>query len=454
MERRNLTLDWYPVGTGPYMLTENNPNLRMVLARNPNFHGETYPAEGEPEDAAEGLLRDAGKRLPFADRIVFSLEKEDIPYWNKFLQGYYDSSGITEESFDQVIRLGGQGEATLTEDMREKGMQLSTAVEPSVFYLGFNMLDPVVGGYTERARKLRQAISIAIDWEEFVSIFRNGRGIPAQGPIPPGIFGYVDGREGINPYVYDWTGKEARRKPLEEARRLLAEAGYPGGRHAKTGQPLLLYFDVTATGPEDKARMDWTRKQFAKLNLQLVVRSTDYNRFQDKMRAGNAQIFMWGWNADYPDPENFLFLLYGPSGKVKHGGENPANYENPDFDRLFERMKHLEDGPERLAIIREMLDIARRDAPWAWGFYPKRFSLYHAWYHNAKPNPMANNALKYVRVDPGLRAEKREDWNPPAVWPLGLLGGGLILLLLPAYITYRRQETRPARLSNPELSNR
>jgi hypothetical protein len=108
----------------------------------------------------------------------------------------------------------------------------------------------------------------------------------------------------------------------------------------------------------------------------------------------------------------------------------------------------MEDGPERLVIIRQMLDIARRDAPWAWGFYPKRFSLYHAWYHNAKPNPMANNALKYMRVNPELRAERREDWNPPVVWPLGLLGGGLILLLLPAYIIYRRKETRPAQLSN------
>ena len=66
-----------------------------------------------------------------------------------------------------------------------------------------------------------------------------------------------------------------------------------------------------------------------------MVRGTDYNRFRGKMQEGNAQIFQWGWNADYPDPENFLFLLYGPNAKVVSGGENTANYANPEFDRLF-----------------------------------------------------------------------------------------------------------------------
>ena len=61
MAEKNLTLDWYPIGTGPYMLTENNPNARMVLERNPNFHGETYPCEGEAGDRAAGLLADCGQ---------------------------------------------------------------------------------------------------------------------------------------------------------------------------------------------------------------------------------------------------------------------------------------------------------------------------------------------------------------------------------------------------------
>src|SRR5689334_13982707 len=250
MAERNISLDWFPVGSGPYMLTVNNPNRQMVLERNPNYKGELYPSEGEPGDAKEGLLQDAGKPLPFIDKVVFSLEKEQIPYWNKFLQGYYDASGITSDTFDQAVRYSGQGDADLSDEMKARGIQLQTSVATTVFYLGFNMLDPVVGGQgneqaRERARKLRLAISIAVDQEELISIFQNGRGIAAQGPIPPGIFGYHDGKEGINPYVYDWVDGKPRRKPIEQAKKLLAEAGYPDGIDSKTGQPLLVNLDTT-----------------------------------------------------------------------------------------------------------------------------------------------------------------------------------------------------------------
>lgn len=444
MAEKNLTLDWYPVGTGAYMLTENNPNRRMVLERNPHYHDERYPQEGEPEDAARGLLADAGKRLPFIDRVVFSLEKESIPYWIKFLQGYYDRSGVLPESFDQAVKFTGSGDTEVSDEMRAKGIRLLTSVLPSTYYLGFNMLDPVVGGYSERARKLRQAISIAIDYEEQISIFRNGRGIPAQGPIPPGIFGYEEGCAGINPYVYDCVEGRLVRKPIETARRLLAEAGYPNGVDARSGQPLLIYFETAATGPEEKARLDWMRKQFAKLNIQLVIRATDYNRFQEKIRKGDAQLFEWGWNADYPDPENFLFLLYGPNKKVGADGENAANYDNPEFNRLFERMKNMENSPQRLAIIRRMLEIVRRDAPWAWGVHPKQFLLEHAWVYNTKPHNMANNTLKYLRLDPQLRAERREAWNRPVVWPLYALLALGALAAVPAVVTWRRREWRRA----------
>ncbi|MEN8108019.1 MAG: ABC transporter substrate-binding protein [Pseudomonadota bacterium] len=444
MKQRNITLDWYPVGTGPYMLTVNNPNRQMVLARNPNFHGESYPETGMPGDAGAGLLDDAGKPLPFIDKVVFSLEKEDIPYWNKFLQGYYDTSGINSDSFDQAISIGAGGEVSLTREMQDKGISLSTSVSTSIYYTGFNWLDPVVGGDTASARTLRQAIAIAVDFEEYVSIFLNGRGIPAQGVIPPGMFGFSTGTAAINTYVYDNTPQGPQRKPIEEARRLLAEAGYPEGRHINTGKPLVLYFDTTATGPDDKARLDWLRKQFDKLNIQLVVRGTDYNRFQDKMLKGTSQIYQWGWNADYPDPENFLFLLYGPNSKVEHNGENASNYRNAEFDRLFEKMKNMDNTEERQQLIDEMMVIARRDSPWLWGFHPKQFSLQHTWYKNSKPNLMANNTLKYKRIEPEMRVKLQTAWNQPVLWPLLVLMVVLLLLIVPAVISHRRRQHQPA----------
>jgi len=442
---RNLTLDWFPVGTGPYMLVENNPNARMVLARNPNFRGERYPQEGAPGDAESGLLADAGRPVPFIDRIVFSREKEGIPYWNKFLQGYYDQSGIASDNFDQAVRIDLEGEASLTPEMEERGIRLRTSVGTSTFYLAFNFLDPVVGGRSDRGRKLRQAVSIAIDWEEFISIFMNGRGTPGTGPIPPGIFGYRDGRDGVNPVVYDWVDGRPERKPIAVARKLLAEAGFPEGRDAQTGQPLVLYLDTVQRGPGDKPRLDWYRRQFAKLDIQLEVRATDWNRFQEKVRAGNTQLFFLGWNADYPDPENFMFLLNGPQSRARTGGENTANYQNPEYDRLFLEMKSIDNGPERQALIDRMVAIAREDAPWAWGFHPKDYGLAHQWLANVKPNQMARNGLKYYRLDTRLREERRAEWNRPVVGPLALAGLLLVLAFLPAVLGYLRRERAAAR---------
>jgi peptide/nickel transport system substrate-binding protein len=439
MTDKNITLDWFPVGTGPFMLTENNPNRRMVLARNPNFRGETFPTEGDTGDQASGLLDDAGKPMPFIDTAIYSLEKESIPAWNKFLQGYYDTSGIVSDSFDQAVQFNLQGDAELTDEMQNKGIRLLTAVTTSTYYMGFNMADEIIGGDSERARLLRRAISIAVDYEEYISIFANGRGKPAQGPVPPGIFGNITGETGINPYVYQWQGNKPVRHSIEQAKQLLAQAGYPNGRDDE-GKQLVLNLDSPAAGPGSKASFDWMRKQYAKLGINLVIRATDYNRFQEKMRKGTAQIFQWGWNADYPDPENFFFLLYGPNAKVDHNGENAANYKNAEFDELFNQMKSMSNSPERQDVINKMVEIVRRDAPWLWGFHPVGFSLHHEWYKNAKPNLMANNTLKYKRIEPRLRTDNRAAWNQPIWWPVALIIILTIIILLPAIISYRRKE--------------
>lgn len=202
---------------------------------------------------------------------------------------------------------------------------------------------------------------------------------------------------------------------------------------------MILYLDTTATGPDGRANLNWYRKQFAKLGIQLVIRSTDYNRFQQKMRSGNAQIFTWGWNADYPDPENLFFLLYGPNAKVAHGGENAVNYQNAQFDRLFEKMRNMDNGPERWRIIQQMQEIVRHDAPWLFGFHPKSFSLHHSWYGNLKPNLMANNSLKYSKIDVRQRNARRAQWNQPVFWPLLVLLALFVLALVPAINAYRRR---------------
>ncbi len=450
---KNITLNEFPVGTGAYYLAENNPNKQLRLLANPNYHDAFYPTLSEEErirsNIPKELLHDSGKKLPFIKEIIYALEKESIPLWNKFLQGYYDASGISSEAFDQTVNVSSSGEMGLSDEMKKRGIQLKASIEPSIFYLAFNMVDPIVGGYSDQAKKLRQAISIAQNQEEYISIFTNERGIPAQSPIPPQIFGHLKGEEGCNRYVYDWIEGKCVRKSLSEAKKLLAEAGYPEGISQKTGKALVLNYDSTASGPDDRALMDWRRKQFAKLGIQLVIRGTDYNRFQDKVRLGKAQLFSWGWNADYPDPENFLFLLYGANSAVTTNGAgvNSANYNNPKYNKLFDEVKTMKNSPERLAKIQKMIKILQEDAPWVWGMHPKSMALYHAWFHNVLPHAMSDDTLKYKRVDAKLRSQKQEEWNQPVLLPLILF---LLFPLLMAYPLYRAYQKRQKAIISEE----
>jgi len=233
------------------------------------------------------------------------------------------------------------------------------------------------------------------------------------------------------------------RRPLDVAKKLLAEAGYPNGVSKATGKPLKLYYDTTATGPDDRALMDWRRKQFDKLGIQLVIRASDYNRFQDKVRKGKTQIFSWGWNADYPDPENFLFLLYGGNAAVTTNGAgiNSSNYQNPEYDRLFDEIKSMKNTPLRAEKIEKMLKMLREDAPWVWGFHPKSLSLYHEWFTNIWPNEMANNTLKYVRLNADLRVKRQQEWNQPVLWPLIVLALFIVLMAYPLYRAYQIRQT-------------
>ena len=453
LAEKNLTMNYWPVGTGPFMLTEFVENRRHVLERNPNFRGQPYPCEGEPKDKADGMLADCGRVTPFVDRVVFSIEKEAIPLKTKFFQGYYDAPQIErlDQGTDYIIDMADSKEKG--EEYKAKGVKLPTTIEANNWYIGFNWLDPVVGkGDTPeqqmKNRKLRQAISIAIDWEEHVQIFEKGQGVAAPGPLPPGLFGYrEDAPAAFNPIVYRQDSGKAVRRPIEEAKKLLAEAGYPEGRDARSGRPLVVSLDYQrALTPAVKPLMDWYQKQFAKIGVQLEIRATDYNRFQDKMNKGSHQIYFWGWLADYPDAENFLFLLYGPNSKAltQGNGENNSNYQNPEFDRLFEQMKFEDDGPVKARLIDEMIRIVQEDAVWSFGYFPTSAAAFHQWVFNGKPTQIIRNHIQYLRIDPQLRAQKIAEWNRPVWWPVVLIALALLAAIVPAFRAFRRRERETA----------
>ncbi len=453
MNENGLSLHQWPVGTGPYMMQEFIRDRRHVLVRNPNYRGTPYPCEGQPEDKAAGLLADCGKTMPFIDKLYVTIEKEKVPKKEKFKQGFFDVPEIERPEWGVDFRNDADDSDDVKRQFEERGFKFPLMTDISNWYLGFNMLDPVIGrGDTPaqqlKNRKLRQAIAIAIDWEEgYGRIFKHKGGVAAHGPVPPGLFGSREGQgEFHNPVTHVWKDGKAVRRPIEDAKKLLAEAGYPDGRDVATGKPLVLNYDFQrAITPEFKSENDWMIKQFAKLGIQLEIRATDFNQYQDKTLKGKHQIFWGGWLADYPDAENFLFLLYGPLARSKSEGDNFANYENPEYDKLYRQLQSLDDGPQKQAVVDKMVHILQEDSPWCFGYFPWGGMAFQQWVHNGKPSIMIRDMAQYYRLDPALRARKQAEWNKPVRWPLVLLAIAALAAIWAARRSYKLRETATAR---------
>jgi ABC-type transport system substrate-binding protein len=403
------------------------PKGGIVLKANPNYREEFYPSEGAPGDRELGLLNDVGRRLPIVKEVHYDIIREGITSWNLFQQGYRDLSGVTQTNYQQVMGQAGQ----LSQQMKQKGVGIVRDVSVDVTYFGFNMSDPVVGGYTEQNRKLRQAISLVIDSQQLIDLLYQGMGRPAQSIIAPGLFGYD--KDYKNPY---------RQPDLAKAKRLLAEAGYPEGVDPKSGERLTLYFDnflITAAG---RAMIGLVVKQIEVLGIHVEPRSTRLPIFHEKVDTGHFQFMYTDWGADYPDTENFVFLLYGPN---KRPGPNTCDYDNTEYDTLFEQMRSMQDGPQRQALINKMRDIAVEDCPWIYSTYPESFALTQPWLKNYKPNPVALDTIKYWRIDGALRAKDRNAWNHPNYWPALAFGLFIFLGSLPAASVIRRRTNRYVR---------
>ena len=102
-------------------------------------------------------------------------------------------------------------------------------------------------------------------------------------------------------------------------------------------------------------------------------------------------------------------------------------------------MKARENGPERMAEIREMLGILERERPWIELFHREDYALYHDWVRNVKPMGLSMPTYQYRDVDAALRAARREEWNQPIVWPAYVLLVGAILIVLPGVVSRKKQ---------------
>lgn len=367
----------HPIGTGPYAMNykETIIDNQFVLDKNPYFRAEFYPKEAGEKAKAAGLLAYAGKKLPFIDKLVYYVIEESTPAWLKLMAGELDVGGIPKDQFAKAITPTQE----LTPEMSQKGLILDINPTLDVTYTFFNMDDPILG----KNRKLRQAMSMAIDRDKMIQIFYNNRAIKAQTVIPPGLGGYDP--KYVNPYgVYN----------LEKAKQLIAEAGYPEGK----GLPPFTFTTLTSTTSRQMAEFD--KDSWSKIGIVLNIETTDWPTFLSKIDKHEVQIGGIGWGADYPDAQNFLQLLYGPN---KAPGPNAANYDNPEFNALYDQFKVMGESKQRNELYAKAAKLAAEDCPWVLGVHRKSYSLIYKWVLNYFFRDIGYGYSKYRDIDINLR---------------------------------------------------
>jgi len=374
-EKGNLTDN--AVGTGPFMFEKWDRQRQIVLDRNPNYHADYYPTKGASEWQQKGMLADAGKLMPFVDRIIYSVSEEQQPAWLNFLKGSQDAFQLQKDYFKQSI----VNRTNLTPEFAAKGMRLTIETGVAFYQIEFNMEDKILGSN----KYLRQALSSAINRDEWIDVFTYGTGQKQVTALPPGI----PDRPKDAKIKYDYD--------VARAKELLKKAGYPEGK----GLPVLK-FDLRGAGTVDRQVGEFFQNQWSKIGVHVDVVQNTFPTFLEKAKKKNLQIFYGGWNLDYPDAENVYQLLYS---KNESPGPNDANYKNPEYDKLYEQIALMESGSKRAELVKKADDIIQEECPWAMGYYYARYDLSQPWLLNYRSGDIIQNRFKYFRLD--KEAKKR-----------------------------------------------
>jgi ABC-type transport system substrate-binding protein len=394
VEAYGLDIGAHPVGTGPYKLGEYQRSTRIVLVANPDYRHDTYVPAG-PIPPASQAVADAlkGRRLPLVGRIEISVIEENQPRLLAFLDRRQDFIDIVPRDLtDQVL----DGKGKLKPELAAKGIVHDVLLRPNTWWTYFNMKDPVVGGYTPDKIALRRAIGMGYNNAEAIRVLLKGRGVPAYGPIPPDIAGYDD-KSRTDAQLYDPA----------LARALLDRFGYKdrdgdGYREMPDGKPLTLERWSTPDSGSRQSDELWKRNMDA-IGLRIVFKKDRTAELRKMARLGKIPMRGDGWNADYPDGENFMQLLYGPNA----GQENQAQFDLPEFNELYDKARALPDGPERTRLFDRMTEIVLAYAPWRMTYHLLEDNLRHPWVKTYVPHPIRSQWWQYVDVDLAVKAASR-----------------------------------------------
>lgn len=360
----------HPVGTGAFILPLFDQSNMIVYNRNPKFREKFYPSEGEEGDDKKGLLSDAGKKLPLVDKINVYITVESQPKWLSFQRAKTDLIEIKDVNIQQTL----DEKTELRSEHKEKGMRLFMLPMLDVTYFAFNHENPIF-----KDVKVRRAMNLAYDRDEANRLFQENTAFISTGPVPPGLAG--NRKDFKNPYT---------KLDIEQAKKLLAEAGYPEGK----GFPEI----TIQTRNETVARqqIEFFAKCMEKIGIKVKVGMNTWPELVNKVTKKQHQMYTMGWGADYPDAENFLGLLYCPN---QSPGSNGANYCNPEFDALFAKATIMQDSPERTALYEKLNEMAALDVPWVFSFNRTDIYLTQAWLKNFKVMEFNHNQFQYLNVD-------------------------------------------------------
>jgi oligopeptide transport system substrate-binding protein len=161
--------------------------------------------------------------------------------------------------------------------------------------------------------------------------------------------------------------------------------------------------EVGSASGNIRQMMELIADMYQKIDVVLNFSYNTWPAFIEKLNRRQAQMFGLAWVADYPDAENFLQLFYS---KNESPGPNHSNYRDPEFDRLYEEIRIMQDSPERMAKYEEMARIVIEDCPWIFEYQSMSFALVHSWLENFEPHDFPYGMGIYRNMN----LEKRRQW--------------------------------------------
>jgi len=376
----------HPVGTGPFKLDQWTRSSKMTFIRNPNFREAFYEAEPPADDARSQAIYEKmkGKRLPIVDRVEISIIEEIQPRWLSFLGNDHDFLMYLPPQFAYQAIPNNR----VAPNLAKRHITMERVAAPDVTVTYFNMEDPIVGGNATDKVALRRAIALAYNSEEEIRLPRRNQAIPAQGPIQPTTYGY-------DPKFKTEMSEFSRAK----ATALLDMVGYvdkngDGWRDRPDGQPLILEYATQPDAASRELNEIW-KKNMDAVGIKIEFKVAKWPEQLKMARAGKLMMWGLGYSASSPDGADALGLAYGP-GK---GEGNLARFENAEFDKLYQQQQLIPDGPERLAMMQQMVKIMVAYMPYKFSTHRIRTDLMQPWLLGYRRHPVSRGFWRYVDID-------------------------------------------------------